>query len=116
MMNVFDKLKNLRDGWDGYSAEAPSSVAIANAQSLVVEAANLGMSPSRVAPSAMGGVAITFKEWPKKVFVEFYNGGTTHALFSDRSSGEMKTLPVPTDSPGYLHLLGCVRDYLFDAV
>ena len=68
----------LEKGWDSYKADPPSQLAIANAGIF------LGLCgdflPDRVAPSVMGGIGVTFRRPGKKVYVEFYNYGTTYSL------------------------------------
>jgi hypothetical protein len=82
----FVQLSKLKDGWNGYAAPAPSEKAIALARSFVDILLKEKYEPKRLAPSAVGGVAVTQRSNNKKVFVEFFNDGTIYALFSDGSS------------------------------
>jgi hypothetical protein len=108
-----DALKTLEDGWDSYSAPAPSHAAIENAKALANEADTLHTTPERVEPSAMGGVGVTFSAGEREVVIEFYNSGTAHALFSDEATGDMRTQAVATDASGYRSFIGEVRKYLY---
>jgi hypothetical protein len=108
-----DALKDFSDGWDSYSAPAPSQTAIDNAKSLVNVAIKLGVTPEHVEPSAMGGTGVTFSTGSRDVVIEFYNNGTAHALFSDEVTGAMNTLAVTTSQDGYRRVIGEVRKYLY---
>jgi hypothetical protein len=99
-----ESLHSLKDGWNGYTAASPNAKSIENAhlflQVMQLEAAE----PTRVAPSAMGGVAITRRIGNRKVFVEFYNDGRVYSLFSEKSS-EMNVVPVAADSLSFRALI-----------
>ena len=111
--DYLDALKSLEEGWDSYSAQPPNATAIENAKRLVLASARASMLPDRIEPSAMGGVGITFSRDRREVVVEFYNGGTAHALFVDEATADMNTQPVPTTQAGLLHLLKDARAYLY---
>ena len=87
----------LRDGWNSYSAPAPNGEAIVNAHKFLNDAA---IAPVRVAPSAVGGVGITYRNGDRKVYVEFFNAGGAHGLFADDLKQETHTLPVDLECPG----------------
>jgi hypothetical protein len=111
----FQKLQvvaQLSDGWDSYKAPAPAATAVAAARQYLGILALLNREPTRVAASAMGGVGITHRQGSRKVYVEFYNNGTAHALFSDRDSREMRTAQVGTDLTSYYRLISKARAYL----
>jgi hypothetical protein len=71
-----------------------------------------GYEPTRVAPSAMGGIAITRKTDDKKAFVEFYNDSRVYALFSNRDSKEMHVEPLAIDPSCFQSFLVKMREYL----
>jgi hypothetical protein len=106
-------LRNLQEGWNSYSAPAPSVSAIKNAKTLLTVASEQAIIPQRVEPSAMGGVGVTFSLGDREVSVEFYNDGTAHALFADNAAEEMDTQAVTADAAGYRSLLKEVRPYLY---
>jgi hypothetical protein len=83
-----ESLHELKPGWNGYTAPVPSDTALQTASIFLAELQAQGFEPTRLAPSAMGGVAITRRQGDRKGFVEFYNDGTVYALFSIRS-GQM---------------------------
>jgi hypothetical protein len=110
----FEKLESfrtLKDGWNGYTAAAPNAKSIENAQLFLQVMQLEATEPTRVAPSAMGGTAITRRAGNRKVFVEFYNDGRVYSLFSEKSS-EMNVVPVDAESIAFRALVANMRDYL----
>ena len=91
----FVQLTQLRDGWNGYDAPAPSAKAILTAQGFVETLLSQKYEPKRVAPSAVGGVGITQRNRNKKVYVEFFNDGKVFALFSDGNSEPVSKEIIP---------------------
>jgi len=59
----------------------------------------------------MGGIGVTHRAGGRKVYVEFYNSGATHALFSAGKEG-METRQVCTDPKGFQQLVQDIRNYL----
>jgi hypothetical protein len=108
--NLHD-VTRLKQGWDGYTAPAPGPEAIASAELYLSTLELLRWEPSRVEASVMGGVGITHREGVRKVYVEFYNDGRVHALFSDRTPN-MQTIPVGADIQSYYRFIGKAREYL----
>jgi hypothetical protein len=106
-----EDLRQLKPGWNGYTAPVPSDTALRTASMFLDEMRTQGFEPTRLAPSAMGGVAITRRQGDRKGFVEFYNDGTVYALFSDRS-GQMGVVQVQVDCLSFRRLIGDLRDYL----
>jgi hypothetical protein len=88
----------LETGWNGSNAASPTALAIATAERFLKS--HPDWPPTRVEPSAMGGVGITYRTGGRRVYVEFYNDGKIHVLFSDRSSGDLKmtTRPLTLDA------------------
>jgi hypothetical protein len=87
----FRALKELRDGWNSYSAPAPPPASNDNAYRFFVDA---NIPPTRIAPSAVGGVGITYRHGSRKVYVEFFNDGRANGLFADDATQNAHTLPV----------------------
>ena len=77
-MATLDSLTRLKDGWNGYAAPAPSDLAIDNARRFC----SWALDPSRIAPSAAGGVDLTFKRGDRWVVVELLNGGPASVFYS----------------------------------
>src|SRR5438128_7762549 len=97
LFGKLDGLTSLSDGWNSYAAPAPSASAVAAARAFLTILQQEDYPPTRIAPSVMGGVGITHRRGGRKVYVEFYNDGTAHALFSSGLGG-METRKLPADS------------------
>ena len=82
-LSRIDDMRTIDDGWNGYSAPAPSALAINNARQFVNELYGVGTTAMRVAPSAIGGVGITLSKGEKSVYVEFYNDGSIYRMLID---------------------------------
>ena len=104
-------LATLTQGWNGYSAPSPQKAAIENATSYLKASEEASFEPTRVEASVMGGVGITHRHEKKKVYVEFYNEGTVHSLFSAGPS-DMTTIKVEATPDGYKHIIEKARSYL----
>lgn len=86
LRGVLDKVEamaNLELGWNGYEAPPPTNLATHLATTFVLAASSLDLEPSRVAPSVVGGVGITFRKSRKKAYVELYNDGDAYLMLSD---------------------------------
>ncbi len=95
----------LASGWDGYEAEPPASSVVAAAKRFL---GSTNLTPSRVAPSVVGGVGITFKRNEKKAYLELTNVGPVSLLLSDGVS-DPHAQPVAVDDPA---LPTKIREYL----
>jgi hypothetical protein len=92
------RLSELTDGWNGYGAPAPAPVAIRSAEAFVSICQGEGFVPTRIAPSAVGGVGITYRVGARKGYLEFYNDGSTALLLADDLSQQLKSRSVvPTN-------------------
>src|SRR5262249_25122006 len=105
------QLEKVKQGWNGYDAPKPASQSIERAKSYLHTATRQGFEPKRVEPSVMGGVGITHRQGNRKVYVEFYNNGTAHGLFSDRT-GRMHTMSVAVGEDELRRFIGQAKDYL----
>ena len=82
-MNLFEKIdsySSLEKGWDSYRADPPNELSRNNAKKFLELCIKLDFIPYRVCPTAMGGMAMTWKENSEKVFMEFYNTGKIYYL------------------------------------
>lgn len=102
----------LEEGWNGDDAPPPEFDAALHASRLLEAMRRAGYHPTRIAASAMGGIAITRKVGNKKVLVEFYNDGRVYYLFSDRSSGSMDVKPLLLDQDSLTKFIASMREYL----
>ena len=103
-------LRGLKDRWNSYTAPRPDELAIRNAEAFLTAMRDADYEPTRLAPSAMGGVAITRRQDKRKVLVEFYNDGRVYALFSDRDTLAMDVQPVPQQT--FAAFIPTIRKYL----
>jgi hypothetical protein len=108
-----ESLKTLADGWDSYRAPAPSPESITRATLFLEEAAKSDSVLSRLAPSVVGGVGFTFKHANRKVYVEFRNTGSVHALLSDGVSEPIVEHVQPNQS-AYADLMLRIKGYLHE--
>ena len=105
-----NELSQVKDGWNGYDAPAPTEAAIAAARTFLSALETARILPSRVAPSVVGGIGITKRTGARKVYVEFRNDGRIFALFSDGQSPS--TQPVMPSAEGFQNLIAAMRGYL----
>ena len=100
----------LPDNWNGYGAPAPTAEAIQAAKRLIRSAAD--PRPTRVAPSAMGGIAVEFAAADREVVAEFFNSGAAHALFTVESTGAMFDRGIGPGEAERRDFLRLVREFL----
>ncbi|MCF6285938.1 MAG: hypothetical protein L3K26_12185 [Candidatus Hydrogenedentes bacterium] len=72
---ILDRLWNLENGWDSYSAPAPVADTIVRARSLVDDLLEHDVSISHIGPSLLGGIGITVDHEGTEFAVEFRNSG-----------------------------------------
>lgn len=68
-------LANLRPHWDSYAAPAPGRISIANAIRVLDLLEPLNLDPTRILPSAEGGVGICFVRGDRYADIECSNEG-----------------------------------------
>lgn len=111
----FQRLKDalvLEEGWNGDDAPPPEFNAALNATKFLKALHHADYQPTRIAASAMGGIAITRRVENKKVLVEFYNDGRVYYLFSDRTSGKMDVKPLMLDQGSLTRFIASMREFL----
>ena len=110
-LNEFGKLEI---GWDSYNALPPTKAAINNAQGFLEFLRKNWKGPSKLTPSVVGGVAFTFRNGRRSVYVEFRNTGNTHAAFTDDSSttGVPEVIKVLQDTVGYSKLIAKAKSHI----
>jgi hypothetical protein len=74
--------------------------------------AGAGYDPTRVAPSAAGGIGITRRVGDRKALVEFFNDGSASALFADDATQQMQACRVTTTPDDLRDVLERIREYL----
>ncbi len=110
-LDQLDDMQTVVDGWNGYSAPAPSTLAINNARQFVYELYTVVPSALRVAPSAIGGVGITLSKREKAVYVEFYNDGSIYRMLINNGI-DTDVQPVRSDAHNLGLLASEATDYI----
>lgn len=111
MDNIWDTLNRLERGWNGYAAESPSKLAIVRSKEFVDFLLKEGYTPTRIAASVVGGVAVIRRRGNRKVYVEFFNKGKILAMFSDGQT-EPIIHSVSFDERSFHFLLLEMKEYL----
>lgn len=71
-----DDYANLKPGWDSYNAPPISQVAIYKAKKLLEYLKTENLTPTRIRPSVVGAVGITFHFTADYyIYIEIYNKG-----------------------------------------
>lgn len=108
-----EEYSGLAEGWDGYSAPAPTSAALDIVREFLSILRAHGLQPNRLKPSVTGGIGVTFCKGQRKSYVEFYNDGTVWALFSDADS-DLRTRRVQSSRGDYGALVREIQEFLND--
>ena len=112
LLEKLESLRHYEDGWNGYAAPAPNDTAINNAKEFLYVMRESVCIPTRVAASAVGGIGITRRKGPKRVYVELFNNDMVSALFADDAAQSMFTSQAATDWESYESLISDMKDYL----
>ncbi len=107
-----DECLQFDNGWNGYSAPAPNPLSVEHARGLLAAMRDGSVEPTRVGPTAMGGIAITRRVGHKKAFVECYNDGRVYVLLGNRTTDEMDVRQVDADAQSFQKLVATMREYL----
>jgi len=101
---------NLQNGWDSYGAERPGTDPIRNASGLLRELKVKQFLPTRIVPSAEGGVALYFMDKDRICYIEYRNSGDTIlAMYRPADEPEIRELRSGAD---VLASIDAVRAYL----
>jgi hypothetical protein len=98
---------------DNVGMHQPPSDLARRLSEVVLRALRLSdLSPTRVVPSAEGGIAFVFCRHDRYADIEIFNSGEVLAVTSDRK-GEPTVWAVPMDGgDGLLASVRTIRDYL----
>jgi hypothetical protein len=107
-----EALLDLQDGWNGYSAPPPHRRAVNMASAALVASHGMLSAPERVAPSAVGGVGITFRRGTRKAYLECYNNGQVVLLLSDVEAEQLQTCKIDPTMEGFSQLPLVIMEYL----
>jgi hypothetical protein len=80
-------LQVVSKNWDSYGAEAPNDTALSAAEAVLEAAHDILLHPSRLLPTAEGGVGIVFIAGAKEGHIECLNDGEITVSTVDRASG-----------------------------
>ena len=100
----------LPQGWNGYDASPPNHDAVATATAALIALQELPWPPDRVAPSAVGGVGITYRRGSRKAYVECYNSGQAVLLLSNADAEQLQTRAVNPTIEGFSLLPSMIRE------
>lgn len=75
-------LASLEDDWDSYGASPPTAASIETARYVLGRLALTDFRPSDIAPSAEGGVCLSFRQGNRYGDVECFNSGEVLAVTS----------------------------------
>jgi hypothetical protein len=104
LWEAVDDMRSLHADWNGYGSEAPSDFARDIAKQILLSAT--GLEPSRVVPSAQGGVGICFSHKGKYGDIECLNTGEILATTSDGTNIPEVWEVKPSESKGALERIG----------
>lgn len=80
--NELDRIRSIKDNWNGYGSRAPNLTALRYSQDVLDALHNAGELPSNIAPCADEGVTITISRPKCYGIIECYNEGDIVAAFS----------------------------------
>lgn len=109
-----DALELLKQGWDGYDAQAPTPDTIREARGVLGKLQGSLVMPKRVSPSADGGVAFSFKaSGNRRAQIEILNNGEKFAHLYDLN-GNSSTLdwPEEIEQESFERLLEPILNYM----
>ena len=99
-------------GWNGYAASPPNVKAVCSASTAFIVLQALQRLPDRLAPSAVGGVGITYRNGMRKAYLECYNSGQVVLLLSDAEAEQVTTHKINPTQEGFSQLPSKIKDYL----
>jgi hypothetical protein len=119
MLDSFDwlgrslsRLVSVPNNWNMYGAPAPSAASIEIARRVLESLQVESLLPSRVLPSAEGGIAFIFlSNTDNRAVIESLNSDEAFILLYDRA-GNSKTLDWSESWPTKRNLLRVLRDHL----
>ena len=89
------KAASSKQGWDSYDAEAPSPASVATANRVLALLRRSSTAPTRIVPSAEGGIGICFVEGDSYADIEILNSdeilATTYRGQSEPRIWELQT-------------------------
>lgn len=112
LRDKLESLLNLQVGWNGYSAPPPNGKSVTMASAALTALNGMLSAPDRLAPSAVGGVGITYRRGPRMAYVECYNSGQLVLLLSDAEAEQLQTCKIEPAAEGLSSLPSVIKEYL----
>ena len=112
----FDKLESLEHqpaDWTPECGVLPTCEVIVGVRAMLEMLRQRRMVPSRLSPSVIGGIGITFTRGDRKAYVEFNNKGSVHVLYSDGVT-DPKVDKILSNEIGYSGLIEGIKSYLHE--
>lgn len=106
MNEVIDAMALLRDDWDSYGALPPTRECREKVKKLL-EAISSVLTPTRIVPSAEGGIGLCFYVEKRYGDVEFLNSGEVLACTSDGSGN-----PIVWEVKDIIASIKTIKDFL----
>lgn len=93
-LNSLDEIQGNRD-WS--HVPQPSEDAFALSRKFITLAMDCDRWPSRISPTMVGGIGVTFGKGARKAYVEFRNTGNIHSLLSNGDSDPIVSKVDPSN-------------------
>ena len=106
-----DSLRDIPEGWDGHGAEAPNDAAVANTRRVLDILQSIGFHPDRIAPSAEGGIMLSFYVGKRYGDIEMFNTGEIFAVISD-GTGNPQVWEVTDEGDDIMKALEIIREHI----
>lgn len=111
-MKRIEDARNLKEGWNGYSAPVPSDLAVSLAINYMEMLHDYAVEPANVAPSVMGGIGFTFLSSDRECFVEIYNDGRIFCMFDEGEDLDPDIEGIPTSDNEMRELISRIVSFL----
>lgn len=104
-------LARLPKGWDSYGADPPNETAIKTSSDFIGILRDYQLRPTKVSPSAEGGVGICFERDDKYADIEFLNDGDVVAV-KYRGQSDPEVWEVAKKRKAYVESISRIREHL----
>lgn len=109
--HVLDGFASLETGWNTYAAPPPNSSSIALAREFSNVLHESSFRPDRVAPSAIGGVGVTFRRRTKRAYIEFRNDGLVYLVLAAMPL-DPTIRQIRAERQDFVEAVSQIRDFL----
>lgn len=108
-----DSLSSQPADWPSEAGPFPTRQVLDQVRSFLTILRSQAESPSRLSPSVVGGIGVTFRKADRKAYVEFNNTGSVHVLFSDGVADPIVEKVAP-EVVGYSQVIAKIKAYLHE--